>query len=121
MTWSVLMAGAKLVMPGPKMGDGEALYDLIESEQVNIALGVPTVWLGLLQYCEQAGKRLNALDRTLIGGAAVPRSMIEAFRKQHDVAALQGWGMTEMSPLGTTNAPKPGWAAPSRPPSSSRN
>jgi len=107
--YSALMTGAKLVFPGPKMGDGEALYDLIESEGVNIALGVPTVWLGLLQYCEQAGKRLDALERTLIGGAAVPRSMIEAFRRQHDVTAMQGWGMTEMSPLGTTNAPKPGW------------
>jgi fatty-acyl-CoA synthase len=107
--YSALMTGAKLVLPGPKMGDGEALYELIESEDVNIALGVPTVWLGLLQYCEQAGKRLNALERTLIGGAAVPRAMFEQFKKDHDVAAAQGWGMTEMSPLGTTNAPKPGW------------
>ena len=107
--YSALMTGARLVMPGPKMGDGEALYELIESEQVNVALGVPTVWLGLLQYCEKAGKRLNALERTMIGGAAVPRSMIEAFRKQHDVATIQGWGMTEMSPLGTINSPKPGW------------
>jgi acyl-CoA synthetase (AMP-forming)/AMP-acid ligase II len=81
------------------------LYELMESEGVNVALGVPTVWLGLLQYCEQAGKRLDTLDRTLIGGAAVPRAMIEAFRKKHDVQAIQGWGMTEMSPLGTCNTP----------------
>jgi fatty-acyl-CoA synthase len=103
--YSCLMTGAKLVFPGPKMGDGEALYELIESENVNLALGVPTVWLGLLQYCEQAGKRLDVLERTLIGGAAVPRAMIEAFRKKHDVQAIQGWGMTEMSPLGTCNTP----------------
>ena len=103
--YSCLMTGAKLVFPGPKMGDGEALYELIESESVNLALGVPTVWLGLLQYCEQAGKRLDTLERTLIGGAAVPRAMIEAFRKKHDVQAIQGWGMTEMSPLGTCNTP----------------
>jgi fatty-acyl-CoA synthase len=103
--YSALMTGAKLVFPGPKMGDGEALYELIESENVNLALGVPTVWLGLLQYCEQAGKRLDTLERTLIGGAAVPRAMIEAFRKKHDVQAIQGWGMTEMSPLGTCNTP----------------
>ncbi len=106
--YSALMTGAKLVFPGPKMGDGEALYELIETERVNLALGVPTVWLGLLQYCEQAGKRLDVLERTLIGGAAVPRAMIEQFRKVHDVQAIQGWGMTEMSPLGTCNTPKAG-------------
>jgi len=107
--YSALMTGAKLVFPGPKMGDGEALYELMESETVNIALGVPTVWLGLLQYCEQAGKRLESLDRTIVGGAAVPRAMIEQFRKAHDVQLIQGWGMTEMSPLGTANTPKYGW------------
>ena len=106
--YSALMTGAKLVFPGPKMGDGEALYALIESEGVNLALGVPTVWLGLLQYCEKAGKRLDTLERTLIGGAAVPRAMIEAFLKKHGVQAIQGWGMTEMSPLGTCNTPKAG-------------
>jgi fatty-acyl-CoA synthase len=79
------------------------------AENVNVALGVPTVWLGLLQYCEQAGKRLDMLDRTIVGGAAVPRVMIEQFRKVHDVQLIQGWGMTEMSPLGTANTPKHGW------------
>ena len=107
--YSALMTGAKLVFPGPKMGDGEALYALMEAEDVNVALGVPTVWLGLLQYCEQAGKRLDMLDRTIVGGAAVPRVMIEQFRKVHDVQLIQGWGMTEMSPLGTANTPKHGW------------
>jgi fatty-acyl-CoA synthase len=107
--YSALMVGAKLVFPGPKMGDGEALYQLMEAEDVDIALGVPTVWLGLLQYCEKAGKRLDMLDRTIVGGAAVPRVMIEQFRKVHDVQLIQGWGMTEMSPLGTANTPKHGW------------
>jgi fatty-acyl-CoA synthase len=107
--YSTFITGAKLVFPGPKMGDGEALYALMEAEQVNVALGVPTVWLGLLQYCEQAGKRLDMLDRTVVGGAAVPRVMIEQFRKIHDVQLIQGWGMTEMSPLGTANTPSHGW------------
>ena len=109
--YSALMTGAKLVFPGPKMGDGEALYALMEAEGVNVALGVPTVWLGLLQYCEQAGKRLDMLDRTIVGGAAVPRIMIEQFHKTHGVQLIQGWGMTEMSPLGTANTPKHGWEA----------
>jgi fatty-acyl-CoA synthase len=106
--YSTLMVGSKLVFPGPKMGDGEALYELLETEKVTVALGVPTVWLALLQYCEQSGQTLNALQRTVIGGAAVPRSMIEQFSKVHDVQAIQGWGMTEMSPLGTANTPKAG-------------
>ena len=106
--YSVLMVGAKLVFPGPKMGDGEALYELMESERVTIALGVPTVWLALLQYCASAGKRLNTLRSSIVGGAAVPRSMIQAFRDDHDVEIRQGWGMTEMSPLGTCNSIKAG-------------
>ena len=106
--YSVLMVGAKLVFPGPKMGDGEALYELMESEDVTIALGVPTVWLALLQYCESAGKRLDKLVRSIVGGAAVPRSMIQTFRDVHGVEIRQGWGMTEMSPLGTCNSLKAG-------------
>ena len=106
--YSALMVGAKLVLPGPKMGDGETLCQLLESEDVSMALGVPTVWLALLQYCAKAGKRLDTLQRTLVGGAAVPRSMIEEFRDKHDVELRQGWGMTETSPLGTVNSLKAG-------------
>jgi fatty-acyl-CoA synthase len=106
--YSALMVGAKLVYPGPKMGDGEALYNMLEAEGVTIALGVPTVWLALLQYTARAGKRMNSLQRTIIGGAAVPESMIREFREKHDVVVHQGWGMTEMSPLGTTNTLKAG-------------
>jgi 3-(methylthio)propionyl---CoA ligase len=106
--YSALMVGAKLVLPGCKMGDGETLYRLMESEDVTTALGVPTVWSALLQYAAKAGKRLNKLQRTCIGGAAVPESMIREFRDRHDVVVHQGWGMTEMSPLGTCNSPKAG-------------
>jgi fatty-acyl-CoA synthase len=106
--YSSLMVGAKIVYPGPKMGDGEALYQMLESEAVTLALGVPTVWLALLQYAEKSGQRLNKLQRTIIGGAAVPESMIREFHEKHDVTVCQGWGMTEMSPLGTTNTPKAG-------------
>ena len=106
--YAAIMTGAKVVFPGPKMGDGEALYALLESEDVTVALGVPTVWLALLQYCEAAGKRMNKLNRTVIGGAAVPRAMIQAFRDKHDVEVRQGWGMTETSPLGAVNSLKAG-------------
>ncbi len=106
--YSCLMVGAKIVFPGPKMGDGAALYELLDSESVTMALGVPTVWLALLQYCASEGKRLDKLKYTLVGGAAVPRSMIQEFRDQHGVELRQGWGMTEMSPLGTCNTIKAG-------------
>ncbi|MCI0516298.1 MAG: 3-(methylthio)propionyl-CoA ligase [Woeseiaceae bacterium] len=106
--YSALMVGAKLVFPGPKMGDGETLFALMEGEDVTISLGVPTVWMALLQYADRTGQRLNKLQRTVIGGAAVPEAMIRAFRDRHDVVVHQGWGMTEMSPLGTLNSPKAG-------------
>ena len=106
--YAALMVGCKLVFPGPKMGDGETLYQLLEQEDVTLSLGVPTVWLALLQYANSAGKKLTRLERTVIGGAAVPESMIRAFRDQHDVDVIQGWGMTEMSPLGTVSTPKAG-------------
>jgi fatty-acyl-CoA synthase len=99
------MVGAKLVLPGPKAGDPAALTDLIDAERVTVALGVPTVWLGLLQYLEQTGRRLDSLERTLVGGAACPSAVMEAFRTRHGVETRHGWGMTEMSPLGTVNTP----------------
>ncbi len=106
--YAALIAGSKLVFPGPKMGDGETLYNLIEQEAVSLSLGVPTVWLTLLQYADSVGKKLEKLDRTIIGGAAVPETMIRQFRDKHDVDVIQGWGMTEMSPLGTVSTPKSG-------------
>ncbi|HEX2138572.1 MAG TPA: AMP-binding protein, partial [Woeseiaceae bacterium] len=106
--YSALMVGAKLVFPGSKMGDGETLYNLMESERVTTALGVPTVWSALLQYAAKTGKKLECLQRTCIGGAAVPESMIREFRDRHGVVVHQGWGMTEMSPLGTYNTLKAG-------------
>lgn len=106
--YAALIVGSKLVFPGPKMGDGETLYNLLEQEEVSVSLGVPTVWNALLQYADETGKKLNKLQRTLIGGAAVPESMIRKFRDRHDVDVIQGWGMTEMSPLGTVSTPKAG-------------
>lgn len=96
------MNGAKLVLPGPRL-DGASLYELFEAEGVTYCLGVPTVWLGFEAYLSSAGVRCSTLRRVLSGGAAVPLAMIEAFAR-HDIDMRQGWGMTEMSPLGTTAA-----------------
>ncbi len=98
--YAAAMSGAKLVFPGPKL-DGASLHELFTSEKVTLSLGVPTVWLGLLQHLEQTGKRLDGLQRVTVGGSAAPRAMIEAFEEKYGVQCIQGWGMTEMSPVGT--------------------
>ncbi len=108
--YAVPMVGGKLVLPGPKMGDGQALHELMEREGVSLSLGVPTVWLGLLAYLDESGKTLSSLKRVVIGGAACPASVIEKFRDLHQVYVHQAWGMTEMTPLGTYNTLKPGMA-----------
>jgi fatty-acyl-CoA synthase len=101
------MTGSRLVLPGPRMADAATLTDLIENEGVTMAAGVPTVWTGLLTYLDQTGRRLPSLKRTLVGGSAVPLKMIREFAEKHGVTVQQGWGMTEMSPLGTVNCIKP--------------
>jgi fatty-acyl-CoA synthase len=102
--YACAITGAKLVFPGPKMGDPATLTALIEEESVTHAAGVPTVWTGLLNYLEQTGKRLPTLKRTLVGGSAVPLKMIREFEEKHGIVVQQGWGMTEMSPIGTVNS-----------------
>ncbi|WP_024304179.1 3-(methylthio)propionyl-CoA ligase [Pseudogulbenkiania sp. MAI-1] len=101
--YSCTMNGTKLVLPGPKL-DGASLYELIEQEQVTLAAGVPTVWLMLLQHCEQNGLRLPNLQRGIVGGSAAPAAMFEQLAA-HGVQLRQLWGMTELSPVGTTTAP----------------
>jgi len=103
LVYSAPMAGVKLVMPGPKMGDGETLCDLINSESITCSAGVPTVWLALLQYLEKTGKTVDTLNRVTVGGSACPLSIFDAFREQYNVTVQHAWGMTEMSPLGTYN------------------
>ncbi|MFL5267174.1 MAG: long-chain-fatty-acid--CoA ligase [Stellaceae bacterium] len=98
------MNGAKLVLPGPRL-DGQSLYELFEAEGVTMSLGVPTVWLGFDAYLSATGARCSTLRWILSGGSAVPPSLIEAFERR-DILIRQGWGMTEMSPLGTTAALK---------------
>jgi fatty-acyl-CoA synthase len=98
------MNGAKLVLPGARL-DGQSLYELFEAEGVTVSLGVPTVWLGFEAYLAASGARCSTLRWVLSGGSAVPPSLIEAFERR-DILMRQGWGMTEMSPVGTTAAPK---------------
>jgi 3-(methylthio)propionyl---CoA ligase len=92
--------GVKLVLPGHGM-DGASLYQLYEQERVTCTSGVPTVWLGLLNYVKEKGVKFSTLKRCVIGGSAAPRSMITAFEKDFGITVLHAWGMTELSPLGT--------------------
>ncbi len=105
--YSAVMVGAKIILPGPKMGDGETLQNLMEEESVTIASGVPTIWLGLLTYLKESGKRIDSVQRLSVGGAACPLSIIEGFRDEFGITVHQGWGMTETSPLGTVFSLKP--------------
>jgi fatty-acyl-CoA synthase len=98
--YSAAMTGAKLVFPGPAL-DGRSIWELLESESVTFAAGVPTVWQGLLAYMKPDRLTFRSLRRTVIGGSACPPAMIAAFREEHGVEVLHAWGMTEMSPVGT--------------------
>ena len=98
------MSGAQMVLPGPDL-HGEALVNLIDTHGVTLAMGVPTIWQGLLAHAAKCGSKLESLKRTVIGGAACPPSMIETFRERYGVDTVHAWGMSEMSPLGTANVP----------------
>ena len=93
-------AGSKLVMPGAKM-DGASIYELIVSEGVTFSAAVPTVWQGLLAHLREHRLSIPSVKRVLIGGSAVPESLIRAFNDEFGIEVLQGWGMTETSPIGT--------------------
>ncbi len=92
------VCGASLVLPGVKL-DGESLFGIMESEGVTMTFGVPTIWLGLLAYLRQSGNRLTTLRHLVTGGAAAPVAMIKACEEEFGIEVLQGWGMTETSPV----------------------
>ena len=105
---SAPMAGAAIVMPGPKL-DGESIYQLLDRYRVSCTAAVPTVWLMLLQYLEATGAKLPYLKKVVIGGSACPREMTRKFQDIYGVEVFHAWGMTEMSPLGTVCTLKPGY------------
>jgi 3-(methylthio)propionyl---CoA ligase len=98
--YSCALTGAKLVFPGQHL-DGKSLHQLFESEEVTMSAGVPTVWLGLLNYMREHKLRFSTLKRVVIGGSACPPAMLRSFQEEFGVEVLHAWGMTEMSPLGT--------------------
>ena len=99
--YAAALCGARLVLPGPHL-DPHSVLELLTQECVTMAAGVPTVWMAMLAAIDAEPHRwdLSALDRLVVGGAAVPRSMLEGFDR-HGLKVLQAWGMTETAPLGT--------------------
>jgi fatty-acyl-CoA synthase len=106
---SAPMAGASLVMPGPKL-DGASIYELLNEHSVTLSAAVPTVWSMLLSHLEANKGRLPYLKRVVIGGSACPPAMTQKFQDNYGVDVVHAWGMTEMSPLGTLCSIKPDYA-----------
>ncbi|GGC32584.1 long-chain-fatty-acid--CoA ligase [Siccirubricoccus deserti] len=105
--YSTAAAGASLVLPGPKL-DPASLHRLIEEEGVTFSAGVPTIWTALLNWMRaEPARRFSAPPRLVVGGTALPTAINAGFLKEYGVSILHAWGMTEMSPLGTTNSRKP--------------
>ena len=108
--YAAVMMGVKIVFPGPHLHPDD-LLDLMQIEPPTLSLGVPTIWMGLIQAYDaaqtaQPGRwTLPVGLRSMVGGAAVPESLIRAFAK-HGVTLGQGWGMTETSPLATVSYPR---------------
>ncbi|UWR13656.1 long-chain-fatty-acid--CoA ligase [Sulfitobacter sp. M368] len=102
--YACAQVGARMVMPGPGL-DGPSLLGLIEDLKVTVALGVPTIWLGLYAEAKKSGAKMASLQRTVVGGSACPPSLITAFREEYNVDTIHAWGMTEMSPVGSVNRP----------------
>jgi len=103
--YTAALVGFKLVLPGPAL-DGASLAELFSTETVTFSAGVPTVWLGFLQYVRANGLTFPTLMRCLVGGSACTAALMECFESTLGIKLQPSWGMTEMSPLGAVNTLK---------------
>jgi fatty-acyl-CoA synthase len=103
--YAAALAGAGQVHAGPYL-DPVSVLELMAAERVTRAMGVPTIWIGILQELDRnrAAYDLSSLREMLIGGASVPQALIEAFDQRHGLRVVQGWGMTELSPVGSISS-----------------
>jgi len=101
--YSCTFVGATQVFPGPYL-DADNLLQLFESEKVTLTAGVPTVMMNILNTLENNPSKYTLFLRLIIlGGSSVPRFLAEAFNEIHGIKVLHSWGMTEISPLGSTS------------------
>lgn len=98
--YGATMSGARLVLPGPRL-DGASLYELMETERVTVSAGVPTIWMALMQHVEQHKLRFSSMHLTVVGGSAMPLSLITKFSDDYGVEVRHGWGMTETTAAAT--------------------
>jgi fatty-acyl-CoA synthase len=96
-------AGARLVLPGRRL-DGASLASLVAGEGVTVAVGVPTIWLDLLEHVERTGTDLPTLERIIVGGSPLSPVLMARLEQRLGVIVQTSWGMTELSPLGTLAA-----------------
>lgn len=106
LAYALPMVGAKMVMPGAKL-DGPSVFELMDSEDVTLSAGVPTVWMMLLARMRDLGRKPRKLRKVAVGGSACPRSMVVAFERDFEIELHHAWGMTETSPVGTIGTLKP--------------
>jgi fatty-acyl-CoA synthase len=106
--FTAVMTGTKQVFPGPHL-DAASLLGLVQDEKVTFTAGVPTIWLAILDALDKAPKAwdTSSLKAMVVGGAAAPQSMIEAFEKRHGLQVVHAWGMTETAPVGSVSRVKP--------------
>ncbi len=104
MPFAVPAAGARLVLPGRHV-DGASLARLMRDARVTVAVGVQTVWLGVVDHLEATGGDLPDLKRVLIGGSTCPDALIARLGKRLGAEVQTSWGMTELSPIGTISPP----------------
>jgi len=106
MAWGLPYActfiGATMIMPGPHLKP-EPLAQMIAEERVTIAAGVPTIWNGLYHELKNNPRDISCITQLVVGGSAMPRGLIEAYEKELGVNVVHAWGMTELSPLGSTS------------------
>ena len=102
--YSAAITGCSLVLPGPRL-DPASLHRLIEEEKVTRSAGVPTIWTALLQWLRaNPDKKFSSPPKLAVGGTALPTPINAGFQKEYGVHVLHAWGMTEVSPVGSTGA-----------------
>jgi fatty-acyl-CoA synthase len=103
--YSAGIVGCKLILPGPRV-DGESLFELLDLEGATLTVGVPTIWMLLLETMRQYGRKPAKLSRISVGGAACPPALSDPFIQEFGIEVNHGWGMTETSPVGSLSKPR---------------
>ncbi len=103
--YAALISGASLIMPD-RFLQAEPLVAMIEQERVTGTSAVPTIWNDVLAYLDAHPEAdVSSIERVMVGGSACPPALMRGFQDRHNVTVVQGWGMTEMSPVGTVAVP----------------